>query len=79
MLISEKVARTRWCPMVRIEGANRHYNTMTDGFANSESVYRCIGSECMGWRQFHISFMKGGADGVQAHGYCGYAGRPEAD
>ena len=79
MLMSEKVARTKWCPMVRTEGNNRHFNTMTDGFANSENVYHCLASDCMGWRQFHISYMKGGADGIQAHGYCGYAGRPELD
>jgi hypothetical protein len=83
MLMSEKVARTKWCPMVRIEGANRHYNTMTDGFANSENTYHCIASDCMAWRQFHISFVKGGSgagdEGIKAHGYCGYAGKPDID
>ncbi len=79
MLISEKAARTKWCPFVRADGGNRHYNTLSDGFQKSEGVYHCIGNDCMGWRQFHMSFMKGGEEGVQPHGYCGYAGRPEVD
>ncbi len=79
MLISENVARTKWCPFVRVDESNRHNNTMTDGFENAERVYRCIASDCMGWRQFHLSHLKGGEGGVTAHGYCGYAGKPELD
>ena len=78
MLINEKAARTKWCPMVRTEGDNRHFNTLTDGFQSSETVYHCIASDCMGWRQFHLSFTKG-SDIVEAHGYCGFAGRPELE
>jgi hypothetical protein len=33
----------------------------------------------MGWRQFHLSHLKGSEEGVTAHGYCGYAGKPELD
>ena len=52
---------------------------MTDGFADSEKMYHCIAGDCMGWRQFHLSHMKGGADGVETHGYCGYAGKVELE
>jgi hypothetical protein len=52
MSISESVARTRWCPLVRIDNSNRPHNTMTDGFPNSDKMYHCIASDCMGWRQY---------------------------
>jgi hypothetical protein len=32
-----------------------------------------------GWRQFHLSHLKGEEGSLEAHGYCGYAGRPERD
>ena len=61
MLISNKVARTKWCPFVRIDNNNRKHNTITDGFENTEKMYHCIAGDCMGWRQFHLSHMKGGS------------------
>jgi hypothetical protein len=80
MLTTEKVARTKWCPSVRIQGNNRLYNTNTDGFENAEKMYHCIGASCMAWRQFHLAHMKGTMPPPEeAHGYCGIAGRPELD
>ncbi len=79
MLMSEKVVRTKWCPFVRVDNGNRLYNTMSDGVANADKMYHCIGADCMGWRQFHLSHLKGSEEGVTAHGYCGYAGKPELD
>ena len=79
MMISDQVARTKWCPFVRIDSSNRKHNTMTDGFANSEKMYHCIAGDCMGWRQFHLSHMKGSSEGIVAHGYCGYAGKLELE
>lgn len=80
MLLTEKSARTKWCPLVRIEGKNRFFNTQTDGFANTERMFHCIASSCMGWRQFHLAHMKGSLPPPEdAHGYCGLAGRPELD
>lgn len=79
MSVSESVARTKWCPLVRIDNGNRLHNTMTDGFQNSEKMYHCIASDCMGWRQYHLSHSKGSGAEVKPHGYCGFAGRPELD
>jgi hypothetical protein len=81
MLITEKAAQTKWCPFVRIEGANRLYNTHSDGFQNTERMYHCIGSRCMSWRALHLSHMKGGGLGSapEPHGYCGLAGRPDPE
>jgi hypothetical protein len=79
MLMSESVARTKWCPHVRIDNNNRLHNTLTGGFANSEKMYHCIGSDCMSWRQFHLSHLKGSDENVQSHGYCGQAGKLELD
>jgi hypothetical protein len=79
MLISESLARKKWCPLVRVDNSNRLYNTKTDGFENTNPNYHCIGSQCMGWRSFHLSHLKGHEDGtVEMHGYCGFAGRPDA-
>jgi hypothetical protein len=78
MLISEDLARSKWCPMVRIDGANRWFNTKSDGFENSTTMYHCIGSSCMSWREFHLSHIKGG-EPPAPHGYCGLAGRPELE
>jgi hypothetical protein len=78
MLISEKVARQKWCPYVRVDSSNRLHNSLTDGFQDSEKMYHCIAGG-MGWRQLHLTYMKGGESGVTSHGYCGYAGRPEHD
>jgi hypothetical protein len=64
---------------VRIDNNNRLHNTMTDGFQNSDKMYRCIAGDCMGWRQFHLSRMKGSEQAVESHGYYGYSGRPELD
>jgi hypothetical protein len=79
MLISDKVARTKWCPFVRIDNNNRLHNSLTDGFENSEKMYHCIGNDCMGWRQFHLSHYKGSEENVQGHGYCGFAGKIELE
>lgn len=80
MLLTEKVARTKWCPFVRIQHDNRLYNTMSDGFENTERMYHCIGTSCMSWRQFHLAHMKGTMPPPdEMHGYCGLAGRPELD
>ena len=79
MLISDSVARAKWCPFVRVDGSNRHHNTMTDGFQNSEKMYHCIAGDCMGWRQYHLSHFKGSSEGLQGHGYCGFAGKPDLD
>jgi hypothetical protein len=79
MMVSDKLARTKWCPYVRIDSNNRLHNSLTGGFQDSDKMYHCIAGDCMGWRQFHLSHLKGGEEGVTAHGYCGYAGRPELD
>ncbi|HZP75478.1 MAG TPA: hypothetical protein VFB45_04995 [Pseudolabrys sp.] len=76
MLTNETTARSKWCPFVRIDNGNRFYNTMTDGFVNTNKLYHCLGSECMGWREFHMSHVKGNEDASEQHGYCGFAGRP---
>ncbi|MDR3468514.1 MAG: hypothetical protein P4M07_21475 [Xanthobacteraceae bacterium] len=78
MLISETIARTKWCPMVRVDGDNRLHNTKTDGFENSDKMYHCIAGSCMAWRQYQLSYARGGAE-PEHHGYCGLAGRPDHD
>ncbi len=42
MLMTENVAREKWCPHVRIDNNNRLHNSLTDGFQNSEKMYHCI-------------------------------------
>jgi hypothetical protein len=42
-------------------------------------MYHCIGSDCMGWRQFHLTHFKGSEEDLQGHGYCGHAGKIELE
>ena len=74
MLISDK----KWCPHVRIDN-NRLHNSLTGGFSNSEKMNHCIGRDCMGWRQFHLTHYRGGEEELQGHGYCGFAGKIELE
>jgi hypothetical protein len=76
MRVTEREAKQKWCPFVRIEGDNRIHNMLTDGFDKEHLFHHCIGSTCMAWRVFSYSHMKGG-DPVDHHGYCGLAGKPE--
>ncbi|WP_075217178.1 hypothetical protein [Mongoliimonas terrestris] len=78
MRVTEEQAKTKWCPFVRIEGSNRLHNTMTDGFDAEHRFQHCLGSTCMAWRGFTVSHARG-YGGVEHHGYCGLAGRPEQD
>lgn len=75
MRVTEKQARSMWCPFVRVEGSNRLLNNLTDGFDAEHRYQHCVGSTCMAWRVFGMSHMKG--DDYEAHGYCGLAGKPE--
>ena len=66
-----------WCPLVRVDGDNRHMNMKTSGFDNAHMFHHCIGSKCMGWRVFSLSHVKGSDRAAIHHGYCGFAGRPD--
>lgn len=77
MPITEPQAKEKWCPFVRVDGSNRIDNTMTDGFNREDHSYHCIGSDCMAWREFSLSFAHGDVQ-LDKHGYCGLAGRPSA-
>ena len=55
--------------------SNRLLNWLTDGFENDH----CIGSECMGWRQFHLTRHTGSKENLQGHGYCAHPGKIELD
>lgn len=77
MRVTEAQAKTKWCPFVRIEGDNRMMNTKTSGFDEEHTFQHCIGANCMAWRSFSYSHVKGGDHGVEHHGFCGLAGRPE--
>lgn len=74
MLITEKQARTKWCPHARVvevgdgelQGPFNRYHPNAD--ANFSGIAKCIASECMAWRQEDPDF---------AEGYCGLAGKAE--
>lgn len=78
MRVTESQARKKWCPFVRVDGNNRMHNLMTDGFDAEHMYQHCLGTTCMAWRAFNFSHMKGGSE-IEAHGYCGLAGRPDSE
>jgi hypothetical protein len=79
MMMTEGVARKKWCPFARLDNNNRVFSVDAEGFTNCNPSYRCIASQCMGWREYHLSHLKGSITEaeMEKHGYCGYAGRPE--
>ncbi|RIK75493.1 hypothetical protein DCC62_13205 [candidate division KSB1 bacterium] len=77
MLLSEKDAKTKWCPMAR-SGFRRHTDTSLTinrkiGSGKPDPDCLCLASDCMMWRA--VNLMKE-FETVQM-GYCGLAGKPE--
>lgn len=72
-IMTEKEAKTRWCPMIRAGEATKEsvisINRLFDG--SSPKGSHCIASDCMAWRLAH----KDAADGTE-RGYCGAFGTP---
>lgn len=84
LLLTEKEAKKRWCPMVRCESlvepnvaSNRWYD---EDLATNWSYSRCIASECMMWQwmgELEIIGVGEPAEEqrVYERGYCGLARR----
>lgn len=72
--MTEEEAKTKWCPMVRVNYAN-----LTDvGVARAEQTSRCIGSACMMWREdiTMVAFPGASMAYVKTEGgHCGLAGQ----
>ena len=66
-IMTEKEAKTKWCPMMRT-GDPTTYDLNNNAF---EATAKCIASNCMAWRLAH----KDAADGTE-RGYCGAFGTP---
>lgn len=82
MLITDKEAQTKWCPMVRFANGTEATNcTVNVG----RERFECIGSDCVMWRwsgthaKRHIT-VNGQPELLQSpetrQGYCGLAGKP---
>jgi hypothetical protein len=81
--MTEKEAKQRWCPMVRIimtpqdstwqnQGLTNRTAFLKDGFPNC----CCIGSNCMMWRWIILPLDCKEQKCKEAIGYCGLAGKP---
>ena len=73
-MYSEAVAKTMWCPEIRIQPTKQEdTESLLGKFISNRNEHSdepnfssyCIASECMAWRWF---------DGRK--GYCGKAGKP---
>lgn len=65
--MTEEEAKTKWCPFARIPFYATS-GTLTVNRDRSGSVAaRCVGSECMAWRQLVEALNTG---------FCGLAGSP---
>jgi hypothetical protein len=82
ILMDEKTARQKWCPMVRYksskgEGINRWIDE--NDKQKKPDMSRCIASDCMMWRwkEIHLSTDEAGTktDLAPQHGFCGLAGK----
>lgn len=78
--MTETEAKTKWCAMVK-----QSEHMASDGeiiatfYSNGTHDGKCIGSNCMMWRELSISFpsdeeLEAAPD--VASGYCGLAGKP---
>ncbi len=66
--MKESEAKTKWCPMVRY-GADAINKDIEDG--PYYHAYRCIGSDCMMWRQQRNLEDDGTVTLLVDEGYCG--------
>lgn len=66
--MTEEEAETKWCPMARSDGNNRHWGS-------ENHIGACIASECMAWRWMTKPSAVEGT-GIKPAGYCGLAGKP---
>ncbi len=88
MLLTEKEARGKWCPHVRLRVLDRaHAETMAfnrvvkkagphDARDDVEFTH-CIGSGCSQWRWPAAGSGQLTNSAGERVGYCGLAGRPE--
>ena len=85
-MITEKEAKTKWCPLVRVGGPmqTEAEGTSANRWAGQSVTapqacdYLCIGSACMAWRTGiwdHQRNLKP-EDRTPGVGYCGAFGRP---
>lgn len=59
MILTEEQAKTRWCPMTRLDSSyenNPSLNREMDGSVARGAL--CIASECMMWREHVIEYEK---------------------
>lgn len=75
--MTEKEARTKWCPMTRIGmvqgvSVNRHpMDSSGDGSEGVKDETRCIASDCACWRMDPGANSKSGTP--TSRGFCGLA------
>ena len=73
MLLTEKQAREKWCPMARVIKSNGAAELVA-GNQDSEfhALGSCFASDCMMWRwRPQLS----GKEGFEDKGWCGLAGK----
>lgn len=89
MILSEEVAKTKWCPEARaivakqtdkgrfnLDVSKIAFNAILKEPTGEQTTYgRCVASECMFWR-WTMGDGFGTTTDIQTHGYCGKAGKP---
>ncbi len=79
MLLTEKEARTKWCPFA-VSAVRRYEDSVSVvnrriGSGKPDVDCFCIATDCMMWRV--VSVKKD--DETVKLGYCGLAGKPEME
>ncbi|NUO81952.1 hypothetical protein HUU05_17910 [candidate division KSB1 bacterium] len=79
MLLSEKDAKTKWCPFA-ISAVRRYEDSVSTinrriGSGKPDVDCFCIAADCMMWRAVSVT-----KDNEKVKlGYCGLAGKPEIE
>jgi hypothetical protein len=66
--MTEREAKTKWCPMARVIDVGKSYNRNTYGEMLGSTL--CFGSDCVMWRWIVNPKI------AEKRGYCGLGGKP---
>lgn len=78
MRVTEEEAKTKWCPLVRFMPESENYIPMSNReqvlTGTQGEITRCIGKDCMLFRESTKPYAPPGAPPAEPTYYCGLGG-----